>query len=95
MVDFARGLLRYLLHDPSAQGVLWGTVLLVLLVVAYYVVQKFRDQSADDQPTASDLLTNFRELHDQGDITEIEFRNIKTVLGGQLDEELTDAGEQT
>lgn len=80
------------LATPIAKAVLWISVLLVLLVVGSYLVRRFRDRIGDDQPTTSDLLTNFREMHREGDISETEFRTIKTVLGRKLQDELKDAG---
>jgi len=79
------------LTTPIAEAVLWVSVLLMLLAVGYYLVRRFRDRIDDDRPTASDLLTNFREMHHEGDISETEFRTIKTVLGRKLQEELKDA----
>ncbi|MCA9175657.1 MAG: hypothetical protein KDB14_14330 [Planctomycetales bacterium] len=82
---------REFLNSTQAQVVTWMTVLLILLVVAYYLVKRFRDQSGDDRSTANDMLTNFREMREQGDISEFEFRRLKTVLGDQLVEELTES----
>ena len=79
------------LTTPIAEAVLWVSVLLMLLAVGYYLVRRFRDRIDDDRPTASDLLTNFREMHHEGDISETEFRTIKTVLGRKLQDELKDA----
>jgi uncharacterized membrane protein len=80
------------LTTPIAKAVLWMSVLLILVVVGYYLVRRFRDRIDDDQLTASDLLTNFREMRQEGDISETEFRTIKTVLGRKLQDELKDAG---
>ena len=79
----------FLLSSP-AQAVIWVTVGLVLSVAGWYFVGIFRDRDGDDQPTASKLLTNFREMHLEGDINDSEFRTIKTVLGERLDEELSE-----
>jgi len=83
--------MREFLTTPIASAVLWIAVLLVMLVVAYYALRRFRDRIDDDRQKASDLLTNFREMHQEGDISEMEFRTIKTVLGRKLQEELKDA----
>ena len=80
---------EFLLTTP-AQMVLWGTALLMLIAIAWYVVGRFREGIDDNQPNASQLLTNFRELHQQGDIDDAEFRTIKTVLGAKLQKELND-----
>ncbi len=79
------------LTTTTAKAVLWVAVLLVMLAAAYYLVRRFRDRIDDDRQTASDLLTNFREMHHEGDISETEFRTIKTVLGRKLHEELKGA----
>ena len=82
------------LGTPSVQAVIWTTILLMLLVVAYYIVQRFRDNTGKDTPKSSEYLTNFREMHQEGDISEKEFRTIKTVLGVKLQDELKDSGEE-
>ena len=79
----------FLLSTP-AQAVIWVSVGLVLALMGVYLVGTFRGRMDDDQPTANDLLTNFREMHHEGDIDDSEFRTIKTVLGGMLQEELKD-----
>ena len=78
---------EFLLATP-VQAAIWTAVLLILVVAGWYVAGRFRDRSDDNQPTASDLLTNFRELHHQGDINDAEFRTIKTVLGEEIQKEL-------
>ena len=79
------------LREPEPQAVIWTAVLLILVIISCYIVKRFRDQIGDDRPTASDWMANFREIHDGGDISEKEFRTIKTVLGDQVQEELKDA----
>ena len=84
---------EFLLSTP-AQAVIWTAVLLVLVAISWYVVGRFRDRSDDNQLTANDLLTNFRELHHQGDIDDAEFRTIKTVLGAKLQDGLRDTDNE-
>lgn len=81
--------MREFLTSTPAQAVIWTTVLLVLLMVAYYVVTRLRSRSGEDSLSANEMLTNFRELHYGGEINADEFRTIKTVLGTQLNRELT------
>jgi len=73
--------------------VIWGTVLVCMLMVGAYLVKKFRDRSGGDRLTANQLLTNFREMERGGDITDSEFRTIKTVLGERLQAETRDSSE--
>ena len=82
------------LATPSAQVVLYVAALLVMLVVAFYVVQRVRDFDDEDTVSASDLMTNFQEMHEEGDISGMEYRTIKTVLNDQLKDELKEREEQ-
>jgi hypothetical protein len=64
----------------SIQLVVWGAVLAVLVAVAYFVVRKLRGLAAGNDDTPTELLTNFREMKLQGDISDKEFRTIKALL---------------
>ncbi len=76
------------LTTPSGKAVIWVTVFLIISVIGWFVVLRFRDISGDDKPTASELLTNFRELRQEGDISEQEYRTIKTALRPDIEREL-------
>ena len=78
------------LLSPLPQVVIWMAVLSIIVVMGIYVVGRFRDRTGDNRQTANEMLTNFRELHHQGDIDDAEFRTIKTVLGEKIQEELKD-----
>jgi hypothetical protein len=58
------------------------------------VVSKFRGSTKDEERPASEMLSNFRNLHEQGELSETEFRNIKTLLSDKIQEELKDSEEQ-
>lgn len=89
LIGFAPSMKEFLQTTP-AQVVIWTTVLMILLAVGWYIMGRFRESADDDHLTANELLTNFQELHHQGDIDEAEYRTIKTVLGVKLQEELND-----
>lgn len=86
--------MREFLGTPVAQSVIWGCVGVVLILVGVYIVRSFRGRSANDTLTTHDMLTNFRELHQGGDISDEEFRTIKTRLGARLQDELKDTGDR-
>jgi len=86
--------MREFLLTTHAQAVIWSAVLLIAIVIAVFVVGRLRDRMDDDRLEANDLLTNFRELHLQGDIEDAEFRDIKSVLGTKLKRELNDKDQQ-
>ena len=76
------------LTTTEAQAVLYVSALLVLMTIGYYIVLRFRDRTDKDHLAASEQLTNFREIHQKGDISDAEYRTIKTTLGEQLQDEL-------
>ena len=78
------------LLSPLPQVVIWMAVLSSMVVLALWLGGRFRDRTDDDRQTANEMLTNFREMHHQGDIDDSEFRTIKTVLGTKIQEELRD-----
>ena len=57
------------------------------------VVSKFRGSTKDEERPASQMLSNFRNLHEEGELSETEFRNIKTLLSDKIQEELKDSEE--
>jgi len=82
------------LQTPTAQVIISLAVLAVLVVLGVYVVLRFRGFSDEDRQSARETYTNFREMHEQGDISEAEFRKLKTVLGKQMEDELNNSGDE-
>jgi hypothetical protein len=83
-----------LLAHPLVRAGLLFLAVAVLSGLGAFIVSRFRGGREEDQPAASELLTKFRELHEQGELSDEEFRNIKTLLADQLQQELNDSGEQ-
>ncbi len=77
-----------ILRTPEAPIVIVVWAVAMMAIIGFYVVRRYRDQTADDTPGANELLTNFREMHLEGDIEEAEYRKIKTQMSDQLKEEL-------
>ena len=49
--------------------------------VGYYVVKYLRGATSKDDTNAADLTLNIEEMRREGDISEAEFRSIRSVLG--------------
>lgn len=79
------------LQTPLARLVLAGTVLAILALIAWWFIKGMREEMQDEGPSAGDLLDQFRDLRDQGELSPEEFKKIKSRLGGQLREEATKA----
>lgn len=82
-----------MIENPIVEALLLLAVILVLAAAGIYFMRRFRGDAGDDGPEASKLLTKFRDLHGKGDLSDEEFRTIKTRLTGQLQEELNDNDE--
>ncbi len=83
-----------LLDNRIGQLILLTTVCAALMAVGVYAVVKVRGELRDTEPDASDMMTNFREIHSAGKLSDEEFRKIKTSLVDRLEEELKDSGEE-
>ena len=72
----------------------WLTVGAILMLVGLYVVSKVRESRDEQRSDTHEMLSNFRELHSQGELSDEEFRTIKTNLAAQLQDELNDNGDE-
>jgi uncharacterized membrane protein len=80
--------------QPTANLIILIAITAALIAVGVYLILKVRSWQEVEQPTASSLLTNFRELHHEGDLSDEEYRTIKSVLAEKLQEELKDNAEK-
>lgn len=74
----------------------WMTVVGVLVGVAAFFVKNVRENSlhrTDDILDANRQLTEFREMNARGELSDEEFRSIKTKLRTQLMDDLNDSKE--
>jgi hypothetical protein len=74
--------------------VVYFAVLAILVAVAWYVIEKIRPKPVQKEPKASEWLSKFRDLHTEGELSDEEFRTIKTTLAAQLQDELKGNGEK-
>ncbi len=82
------------LSGSTTQAVLSILALLALSWLAYFGVLKLRESSLKDQPDTKDLLNNLEEMRQEGDISDAEYRKIRSVLGMKQASDAVDA-EQT
>lgn len=78
------------LDSPLAAVVFLLALTATLIAVGVYVIGKVRAGLKRQAPRASDWLTNFQELHAQGELSDEEFRTIKALLAERLQHELSD-----
>jgi uncharacterized membrane protein len=82
--------MRFPSADTLAQLALGMGVLIALVAAGAMIVQRFRGGMADKGADAGELITNFQEMHSRGDITDADYRKIKSVLGARLHSDLKD-----
>jgi len=80
--------------DTLVQLVMGLGLLLILLIAATLIVQRFRGSATEKGTTANDLMTKFQEMRKRGDISDADYRKIKSVLGNQLQSELKDGKDK-
>jgi uncharacterized membrane protein len=68
-------------------------LLAVLVAVACYVIWKIRPKSVQKELSTSQWLSKYGELHSRGELTDEEYRTIKTKLAEQLQDELNNSGK--
>jgi hypothetical protein len=79
MAGFWDSLIK-LWDSTAVQLVVFGSILALMVVIAFLVLRKLRDSAVSNEQGSLELLTNFREMKVQGDISDQEFRTIKALL---------------
>src|SRR5262245_43734358 len=83
-----------ILQDNLPQIMLWVGVGVVLLAVGVFIIRRFPKSAANDKPPTSDMLDAMRDLHARGQLSDDEYRSIKTKLATRLKRELADPDEE-
>jgi uncharacterized membrane protein len=73
-------------------------VILIALAAALvaggiYVIGRVRASLRGKDPPSSQWMTNFKELHAKGELSDEEYRTIKSVLAERLESELNSTDE--
>lgn len=79
------------LNGREAQLAIAVAVGVGLCLLAAYVVGKMRGKYRESDSGPLDMLTNFRELHAQGGLSDEEYRNIKAKLAAQFQQQLKES----
>ena len=66
---------------PEARWIVFGTLLLFAMMLAWYVVSYFRNLAfGSDSDESTELLTGFRQMRDEGQLADDEFSRLKTAI---------------
>jgi uncharacterized membrane protein len=81
------------LGSPLASVVFLAALTAALVAAAVYVIARVRASIHRKEPPASEWLTNFKELHAKGGLSDEEYRTIKAMLAEQLQREVNSTDE--
>jgi uncharacterized membrane protein len=85
-------MVRWFLNS-TGQLLIWTVVLGLLVAVVAYLSNKARAKPVQQEPEAGELMAKFREMHSRGELSDAEYRTIKTTLATRFQEELRGNGE--
>lgn len=82
------------LSTPTAQLVIWSAALAGVILVGIYAINAFRGGADDSGEVTHQVLSNFRDLHSEGELSDEEFRTIKSMLAERSRHEVSGNGDQ-
>ncbi|MBN1912712.1 MAG: hypothetical protein JW818_23520 [Pirellulales bacterium] len=86
-------LAKALFDRQTLELAFWLAVVFVLSIVAGRVITKIRAEPLQKEPGPAELLAKFSESHMRGELSDGEYREIKTTLAQRLQDELKGDGE--
>jgi hypothetical protein len=91
MSEFER--IQVSLRDNLPQMMLWVALGVALLALGFFIIRRFPKSGEGDKLATSDMMDAFRDLHARGQLSDDEYRSIKTKLASRLRDELTKPDE--
>lgn len=82
------------LSTTTAQIILGLSGIAALVAVGVYVIARVRNEWIESKPETSELISNFRQLRETGQLSDTEYRTIKGMLAEKLSQELKGSGEK-
>ncbi|HCK41428.1 MAG TPA: hypothetical protein DHW22_07315 [Planctomycetaceae bacterium] len=74
--------------EMLSKAALLFAAIFVITAIGFAALRSYRDDKAEDRSDSSDLISKFRDLHEEGGLSDEEFRTIKTKLARELKAEL-------
>ena len=71
-------------YQSLVHALLWFALIFALTAGALAVARRMRGRTVQSALDPNELMTNFRELYEQGGLSEEEFRTIKAKLAREL-----------
>ncbi|MFP6694213.1 MAG: SHOCT domain-containing protein [Pirellulales bacterium] len=77
--------------EALTEAIILFATIAVLIAIGAHIASKWRGTKEDNKLSTSELLTKYREMHSRGELSDEEFRNIKSRLANQLQNELSNS----
>jgi len=84
------GLIGDFFAHPLARAMVWLAVIILLLSGAIQLFRRMRTRVTGEVETSSEILTNFREMHAEGRLSDEEYTHSKRRLIDRLQTEISD-----
>lgn len=82
-------------HFDLIRAGAWIAALIAVILFGAFVIDRCRRMLGPGEKNSGDLLSDFRELHDQGELSDEEYRTIKTKMAGRLRDEFDGRRKKT
>ena len=77
--------------ESLIRAALLFAAIFALTAIGMAIARKWRGRDNQDTLDANEIMANFREVYEQGGLSEEEFRTIKAKLASELKRESNDA----
>lgn len=81
-------------QTPLARAVVVLAAVAMVVTVGAYLAWRVRAWYLKEPAGGNELLTNFRELHSKGELSDEEYRTIKSMLADRMQQELTNKAKE-
>jgi hypothetical protein len=71
---------QQLMSIPEARWVVWTTILAIIVLVAVFVVMRFRNMAIGKLELLEDPLSEFRRMRDEGALDDKEFASVRSTM---------------
>ena len=71
-----------------ARVLMWLAVIVFLVAGLVYLMRWLRGADEDESSQSGDLLTSFRDIHSRGQLSDDEYRTIRSRLAARMQGEL-------
>jgi len=67
----------------------------VLIAIGGWVIGRCKQMVYDQGSPSNEMMSTFHELHEQGELSDEEYKNIKTRLAARVQHEVKNVGQKS